>query len=145
MSGYRSGSYGMAQGYAALIGVVLVASGLLGFINNPIVGAGPTGNGTGVILAANNVHNIVHLLTGVIALYIAFGLRGESQVNAILIFGILYAIIFVALLVSPTLFGLFDPIPANTGDHVLHAALAVASFAVWYLSKNATPSAQTVR
>ena len=29
---------GLAKGYAALVGVVLVVVGLLGFISNPIVG-----------------------------------------------------------------------------------------------------------
>ena len=132
----RYGNYGLAQGYAALIGVVLVASGLLGFIANPIVGPGPNGDGTNVLLAANTVHNIVHLLTGALALYIAFGLKGEQQANGVIAFGILYAIIFVALLIDPRLFGLFRDIPANMGDHVLHAALAVVSIAIGYLSRS---------
>ena len=141
----RYGNYGIAQAYATLIGIVLVASGLLGFINNPIVGAGPNGNGEGVLLAANAVHNIVHLLTGGIALYIAFGLSGEQQANGVIGFGILYLIIFAALLVDRTLFGLFRDIPANMGDHVLHAALAIVSIAVGYLAKSSSERSATAR
>ena len=141
----RYGNYGLAQGYAALVGVVLVISGLLGFIQNPIVGPGPNGDGTNVLLAANTVHNIVHILTGALALYIAFGLSGEQQANGVIAFGILYAIIFVALIVDPRLFGLFRDIPANMADHVLHAALAVASIAVGYLAKTSSERTATSR
>jgi hypothetical protein len=135
----------MAQGFLALVGVVLVVSGLLGFIINPFVGAGPNNNGTDVILAANAVHNIVHLATGALALYFAFATSGEAQVNGVLIFGAVYALILVLVLVSPTLFGLFNPIPANIGDHVLHAALAVVSFGVWYLAKNSSTNTVAAR
>ncbi len=145
MSGNRGGNYGLAQGYAALVGVVLVAAGLLGFISNPIVGPGPNNNGTDVLLAANAIHNIVHIATGALALYIAFGLSGEAQANGLIAFGILYAIIFVALLVDRTLFGLFRDIPANTADHVLHAGLAVVSLAVGYLAKQGSGSTIATR
>ena len=141
----RYGNYGLAQGYAALVGVVLVISGLLGFIQNPIVGPGPNGDGTNVILAANAAHNIVHLVTGALALYIAFGLSGEQQANGTIAFGVLYAIIFLALIVDPRLFGLFRDIPANVGDHVLHAALAVTAIGVGYMAKSTSERAATSR
>ncbi len=137
-SGYRVGNYGMAQGFLALVGVVLVVAGLLGFIDNPISGDGVNNDGSGVLLAANTVHNLVHTLTGALALYFAFATSGEAQVNGVLIFGAAYVLIFVLVLVSPTFFGLFNPVPANTADHVLHAALAVAAFAVWYLARNSS-------
>lgn len=143
MSAYRSGNNSLAQGYMALVGVVLVVAGLLGFISNPIVGAGPAGNGTDVILATNGVHNIVHLLTGVLALYIAFGLSGEAQATGTIAFGVLYVVILVAVLVSPDLFGLFRPVPANTPIHVLHAALALVSLGVGYLARGGAATVAT--
>jgi hypothetical protein len=132
-SGYRVGNYGLAQAYAALIGVVLVVVGLLGFIGNPIVGE-PAGS---PLFVTGTMHNVVHLLTGAIALYIAFGLSGRTQVQSILYFGALYAVIFVGLLVSPNLFGILGDARYNVNvyDHVLHAGLAVISFAVWYLAR----------
>jgi hypothetical protein len=135
----------MAQGFLALVGVVLVVGGLIGFFNNPIAGPGPNNDGTGVILAANVVHNIVHLATGALALFFAFGTRGEAQVRGVLIFAVVYALIFVTVLISPRFFGLFDPIPANVGDHALHAALALAAFGVWYMAKNQTSTATATR
>jgi hypothetical protein len=50
-------------------------------------------------------------------------------------FGILYVVIFVAVLVSPSLFGLFS-VPANAVVHVIHAALAVVSLGVAYMARS---------
>jgi hypothetical protein len=118
-----------AMGWATLAGIVLIAAGLLGFLNTSIAG-----DGSGAILAVDSVHNIVHILTGLVALGIAFGLRGEQQVNAVIGFGILYVVIFVAVLVSPNLFGLFK-VNANAPIHVIHAAVAVVSLAVGYMAR----------
>ncbi len=137
------GNNGMVRSVAAIVGIVLVGAGLLGFIGNPIVGPGPNNNGTDVLLAANSVHNIVHLATGALALYIAFGLSGTQQANAFLGFGILYVVIFVAVLFSPTLLGLFDPIEANVPIHVLHAGLAIVGLGVGYMARGSTASVAT--
>jgi hypothetical protein len=118
-----------AKAWSALVGIVLVAAGLVGFLNTPLVGSA-----SGALVATDNVHNIVHLLTGAIALFIAFGLRGEQQANAVLGFGLLYTIIFVAVLVSPTLFGIFS-VPSNAAVHVIHFAVAAVSLAVGWMAK----------
>ena len=120
----------LVQGWATLAGIVLILTGLLGFIQNPIAYS------RDAILIVDNVHNIVHLLTGALALGIAFGTKGEQQVNAVLGFGILYVGIFVLNLVSPNLFGLFS-VPANTPIHVVHAAVAVVSLGVGYMARTA--------
>lgn len=117
------------QGWATLAGIVLIAAGLLGFLNTSIIGSAEN-----ALVRTDNVHNIVHIVTGLIALYIAFGLKGEQQANAVLGFGILYAIIFVAVLISPNLFGIFA-VPSNAAVHVIHAALAVVSLAVGYMAR----------
>lgn len=122
-----------ARSWMAVAGIVLVAVGLLGFIPNPLVG------GADSLLPTDAVHNIVHVATGALALFIAFGLRGENQVNATIGFGVLYLVVFVAVLVSPNLFGLFQ-VPANAVLHVIHAALAVVSLAVGYMARGRTPA-----
>jgi hypothetical protein len=118
-----------AMGWATLAGIVLIAAGLLGFLNTSIAGSQ-----SGALLQVDNVHNIVHLLTGLVALYIAFGLKGEQQVNGVIGFGILYVVIFIAVLVSPTLFGIFS-VAANAPIHVIHAAVAVVSLAVGSMAR----------
>jgi hypothetical protein len=112
--------------------VVLLAAGLLGFLNTSIIGSAPD-----ALVRTDNVHNIVHIVTGLIALYIAFGLKGEQQANGVLGFGVLYLIIFLAVLVSPNLFGIFS-VPSNAAVHVIHGALAIVSLAVGYMARNQT-------
>lgn len=119
----------VAKTWMTVAGAVLVLVGVLGFIPNPIVGAANS------LLTTDTVHNIVHLGTGLLALYIAFGLRGDAQASATLGFGVLYVVILVAVIASPTLFGLFQT-PANGVLHLIHAALAVVSLAVGYMARN---------
>ena len=119
----------IAQAWMALVGLVLVAAGLIGFLNTPLAGSSAD-----ALLQTDTVHNVVHLLTGLLALGIAFGLRGDQQVNAVLGFGVLYVIIFVAVLLSPTLFGLFS-VSANAPIHVIHAAVAVVTLAVGLMAR----------
>lgn len=118
-----------AMMWATLAGIVLVAAGLLGFLNTSLVGSS-----SGALVATDNIHNIVHIVTGLIALYIAFGLKGQQQATAVLGFGVLYVVIFVAVLVSPNLFGIFS-VPANAAVHVIHAAVAIVSLAVGYMAR----------
>lgn len=119
------------KAWAVLAGVVLIAVGLLGFVPNPLVGSAE-----GALVPTDALHNIVHLVTGALALYIGFGLSGKTQVDAMFGFGILYVVIFAAVLISPTLFGLFQ-VPANAVLHVIHAGLAVVSLAVASMSRGA--------
>lgn len=122
--------------WATLAGVVLVAVGLLGFVPNPLVGSAD-----GALVPTDAVHNIVHLSTGILALAIAFAMTGKTQVDAMLGFGILYVVILLAVLVSPTLFGLFS-IPANAVLHLIHATLAIVSLGVWSTARNQTTNAR---
>ena len=121
------------KSWSALAGIVLVAVGLLGFLNTPLVGAAP-----GALVPTDGLHNVVHLATGALALWIAFGLSGRTQVDALLGFGVLYLVIFLAVLVSPTLFGLFS-VPANAVIHVIHAALAAVSLAIAWMARSNQP------
>jgi hypothetical protein len=120
----------LARSWITLAGIVLIAVGLLGFTSNPLVGNGSA------LIPTGSVHNIVHLITGLLALYIAFGLKGENQVNGVIGFGVLYAVIFIVVVLSPTLFGLFD-YSANIYLHVIHLGLAVVSLAVGYMARTA--------
>ena len=122
----------LAMGWAALAGIVLLAAGALGFLNTPLAGSSEN-----ALLRTDTVHNLVHVLTGLVALTIAFGLKGQQQVNAVIGFGVLYVIIFVAVLLSPTLFGLFS-VAANAPIHLVHAAVAAVSLAVGLMARGST-------
>ena len=122
----------LAMGWAALAGIVLVAAGALGFLNTSLVGTSEN-----ALLHTDNIHNIVHLLTGLLALGIAFGLKGQQLVNGVIGFGVLYVIILVAVLVSPTLFGIFS-VAANGPIHIVHAAVAIVSLGVGFMARGSS-------
>jgi hypothetical protein len=122
----------MVKTYATVVGIVLVAVGILGFIPNPIVSSQP-----GALFAVNVVHNLVHLLTGAAALGIAFGISDRlQQANALIAFGVVYAVVLILTILSPTLFGLFADAEVNIADHILHLVLAVGSIAVGWMARN---------
>jgi hypothetical protein len=124
----------IVKAWAALVGLVLIATGLIGFLGTPLVGSAG-----GALVPTDNLHNVVHLATGVVALGIAFGISGRTQVDAMLGFGILYVAIFAAVLISPTLFGLFS-VPANAVVHVIHAAVAAVSIGVALMARDREPA-----
>jgi hypothetical protein len=123
-----------ARYWMIVAGVALLAAGLLGFVaGNPIASSDPN-----ALFRVNAAHNLVHIATGLVALGIGFGLRGEALANATIGFGVLYAVVFLLLVVDPTMFGLFADAPTNAADHVLHLALAVVSIAVGYMARERT-------
>ena len=127
----------VARWFAIAVGVVLVLIGLLGFINNPIVGDPSPPNPSSPLFVTGAMHNIVHLITGSIALYIGFVLKGDAQANALIGFGALYAVVLLATLVSPNLFGILgdNRYGVNILDHVLHLALAALSIGIGYWAR----------
>lgn len=107
----------MVQKLARIFGIVFVAVGVLGFI------PGITSNGHLLgIFEVDMLHNIIHLLSGIVA----FAVAGSAK-NATLyfkIFGVVYAVVAVVGLVQgDTVLGL---ISTNMADHVLHVVLAAA-------------------
>jgi hypothetical protein len=123
-----------AKWFAIVVGVVLVLVGLLGFISNPIVGDA-TNN---PLFVTGAVHNLIHIVTGAIALYIGYGLTGLNRANALIGLGVAYGLILLVSLISPNVFGLLN-YPVNTLDHVLHVVLAVAMIGVGWMARTETP------
>lgn len=117
----------LARSWLLLTGVVLVVVGIVGFLPNPLVG--PDG-----LVATDNLHNIVHVLTGVLALGLVYGMAADIGMAAIL-FGALYAAVFVVTVISPTLFGLFS-VAVNPIDHLIHIGVAVVSLALGYMARS---------
>ena len=119
----------LARLWLQLAGVILVVVGVLGFFPNPIVG--PNG-----LVATDNIHNIVHVLTGLLAFGLLYGMRNDVG-TATILFGALYSVVFIATVISPTLFGIFS-VPVNPVDHVIHIGLAVVSLALGYMARGRT-------
>ena len=105
--------------YAMVIGGVLAAVGLLGFFNNPILG----------LFIVNVAHNLVHLVSGALGLWLANSGKGQMFNQW---FGIVYTVIAVLGFI-PITAGLLENLLAVTmTDTVLHAALGLISLGVAY-------------
>jgi hypothetical protein len=112
----------MLKTFTWVLGVILIVIGALGFINNPVLG----------LFDVDTIHNIVHLLSGIVAIIAAMG--GASYARLYLIvFGIVYALVAVIGFVNNgDILGLFA---ANRSDDYLHTAIALACLAVGFGNK----------
>lgn len=105
-----------------LLGIVLLLVGLLGFVNDPVLG----------LFEVDTVHNWVHILSGVVGLIAVSS--GQSYARLYLIvFGIVYALVTVLGFVKGgDILGLFT---VNQADNYLHAAIALVCLAVGFGGK----------
>lgn len=105
-----------------ILGIVLVLIGVAGFFVD----------GTLIVFQVDTIHNIVHILSGVIG--IAAASSGESYSRMYLIvFGLVYGVVTVIGFVNGgDILGLFQ---VNDADNYLHAAIAVVSLGVGFGSK----------
>lgn len=120
----------LARWYSALLGTLLVAIGLAGFIENPIVGR-PSND---PVFYAGAALNVIHVASGALALFVAFGVLGPGLIRGLIGFGLAYALLVVLTVASPRLLGLLD-VPVNLGCNVLHAGVSVMSIAVGWLAR----------
>lgn len=96
-----------------VVGVVLTIVGIWGYLGGtPVLG----------IFEVDGLHNLIHLVSGVVAILAALG--GEKYCKTYLqVFGVIYAVVF--------LFGIFTTgkilglVASNTADDILHLIIAV--------------------
>lgn len=126
--------------FALVLGIVLLLIGVIGFFI-------PTENGTGVqalfgIFDVDVVHNLVHVLSGLIAIAAAFG---GFSVAYNRIFGVIYTLIGLLGLIPALYFptygtdsGLFlGLMHLSIADHVLHLVIGLSAMAVgFYADRN---------
>lgn len=128
-------SANLARTWMSIVGVSLVAAGILGFIPNPITGSGPD-----AFVRVNALHNLIHVATGAVALGIALRLEPASRPMATAAFGVVYLLVLVLGVVDPTLFGLLADAPINGVDHVLHATAGIVSLVLGLSARNSAPA-----
>ncbi|UPA22087.1 DUF4383 domain-containing protein [Candidatus Peribacteria bacterium] len=105
-----------------ILGVVLLVVGLLGFVNDPILG----------IFEVDTVHNVIHLLSGIVGLIAVSAGLSYARLYLI-IFGVVYALVTVLGFMSGTdILGLFV---INQADNYLHAAIALVCLGVGFGGK----------
>jgi len=110
---------------ALLIGIIFIAVGLLGFVDNPIVGASDT-----AIFHADKVHNLVHIVSGVLFVLIALAAPGASA-GFLILFGLVYLAIGIIGLVTAGADGMAEVLGflhVNKNDDYLHIGLGILIF-----------------
>jgi hypothetical protein len=130
------GRIGAQVTVAKVLGLALVVVGILGFVPNPIVGEpapADTPADEGAFFGTNVAHDLVHLLTGVVALAVGFGSGDPAKARAFnLTFGTVYAV--VALLGFGLADLMRDLLAVNTPDNLLHLAIALLLVGVGLLA-----------
>ena len=106
--------------YALVLGVVLVLLGLVGFVNNPVLG----------LFGVNPLQNVVHLLGGAAVIWFGYKAGAAKSTNmwlgiAGLVLGVLWFIPGVSGLLTQ-FFGI------NAEISYLHLAVGVVSLGVSY-------------
>ncbi len=95
-----------------ILGVVFILVGLLGFVNNPVLG----------LFSVNALHNVVHLASGLVLVFAATRSEDAAQMAA-KVLGVVYALVtvlgFVAFDLMNSLLNL------NSTDNYLHILLTL--------------------
>ena len=115
-----------AQVYALVIGATLVVVGIVGFFYNASFGTGDGTERDAVlgILDVNGWHNVVHILTGAVGLLVA-GSYGGARAYAIGL-GVVYLLVALLGFLAGDGDEIFNLIPVNTEDNVLHLLIGIA-------------------
>lgn len=112
----------MLKKVALWFGVVLLVVGVLGFVPGITTDEGKLLG----VFQVDTVHNIVHLLTGIVAVAVSYSSM-KAQRLYFQVFGVVYLLVtIVGFVQGDTVLGIFD---TNMADHVLH--LLIAAFALY--------------
>jgi hypothetical protein len=125
-----------ARTAAMLIGVIFIAVGLLGFIDNPIIY-----DSDSAIFYADKFHNMVHIGSGILFILIALAARGTAGGFCIL-FGVFYLAIGVIGLMNTGTKGMgkvLGILHVNGADNVLHVVLGLVILIMGISSRKVVP------
>jgi uncharacterized membrane protein len=119
----------MAKTYATVVGAVLLALGIAGFLVKDFLG----------LVHFVPAHNIIHIATGVLGLY--SGIRGKKlQLAFARVFGLLYTVLAILGFIHV---GQLAPLELNTSYNVVHLLVGLLGVAVGFASsKSELASAQ---
>jgi Domain of unknown function (DUF4383) len=119
----------MLKKAAVVFGVVFLLVGILGFVP----AAAPNGMLLG-IFHVNAAHNVVHLLSGAVALWAGLTSVSASRLY-FRVFGIVYALVAVLGFVAGDAM-LLGMITNNAADTWLHLVIAIAALVLGFVVKD---------
>lgn len=120
----------MSKNILIIFGVVFLLIGLLGFMQDPILG----------IFEVDGLHNGIHLISGILAFAFAFMNEGPRKSFA-KIFAIVYALVAILGFVSNSVLGM----EMNTADNFLHILLAIGFAYIGWRNESIDQSTQNSR
>jgi hypothetical protein len=118
----------MAKLVCKILGVVFILVGLLGFVNHDLLGA-----------HLNGTHNLVHLVSGAIALYFGFAGTLSGARMFCIVFGAVYLLLGICGFLLGTgdtrMLAIDDLLMLGTMDHIIHVLLGIVFLAGGFLTK----------
>lgn len=127
----------MAKTLALVFGYVFLIVGILGFFSNPIVGQ------SGIFHTDLN-HNIVHLLSGIIFLWVGYAAASKAG-TVMKIFGVVYLLVAVlGFVLAPNGGSILGLIDTNVADTYLHVVLGVVILLAGIKASKSPMVAQTM-
>ena len=115
----------MAKKYVTVLGIILVAIGVLGFVS-PLT---PNGNLLGIFAVSTN-HDLFYLVSGIVALVAVAGGEDYARLYA-KVFGVIFGLVTVlGFMVGEG--EVFSVINVNQADNVLHLAIAASALYVGF-------------
>ena len=118
----------MAKTVCKILGVVLLLVGVVGFAAPTLLGA-----------HLSPAHNVVHIVSGAIALYFGFAGTLSAAKTFCLVFGVIYlalGVLGLALGQPPDRMWMVGPLHFGQMDHLIHAVLGVILLAGGLFTKN---------
>ena len=111
----------MAKTVCKILGVVFLLVGVIGFVNQDFLGAHFTA-----------AHNVVHLVSGAVALYFGFAGSLAGAKTFALVFGVVYlglGVLGLAMGSGPDRLWMLGPLHFGQVDHGIHILLGVVFLA----------------
>ena len=120
---------GPARLYALVIGVVLVAAGIIGFFyESAFTDDKSVRDAVFGILDVNGWHNVVHIASGALGL-VAFAAGAYASRAYALGLGAVYIVVAIWGFAVGDGDSILSIVPVNTEDNVLHALIGIAGLA----------------
>ena len=123
-----------AKTAALIFGVIFIAVGLLGFIDNPIIG-----DADNVIFHADTTHNLVHIISGVVFLLVAMAAPAAAS-GFMIVFGLVYLLIGILGLTAIGDTGMTKVLGflhVNGNDNYLHLVLGIVIALAGFITRGA--------
>jgi hypothetical protein len=129
-----------AQVYALVIGATLVVAGVVGFFYNASFSTGDSVERGAVlgILDVNGWHNLVHIASGAIGLFLV-GSYGGARAYALGL-GAVYLIVAALGFIAGDGDEILSLIPVNTEDNLLHLLIGIAGIGAGLATPAREPS-----